>query len=544
VKYNHRACVIVIGLALFGLVFVTHASAARLEKRWLFVWRNMSDPNEVERVIARFPQAAADGFNGVAFSYNVALEKAARLREAAKQYHLDLIAIVMGNAHDRNDAEGVLVSNALFVAHGRRAVFVPDNPAEVVNGDFEDVSGNHFKGWKFQDDEGVTTFADHAITHGGKTSLRMENFDRNQFQHCRIFQPIQLQPHRQYHISCWVKTDGLVSVEPEVKVLAPGANSAISFQTFHVAATQDWTRYDLCFNSFDYREGLLYLGSWSGKSGRLWWDDLRIEEMGLVNVLRRPGCPVTVRGPDGQLFEEGRDYEAIVDPLLNPWQAWHEPSTIKLTAATRIKDGTRLRVSYYHPIIVYEDRVTSCVSEPKILDDWRKEVRQADELFHPAAFIMSQDEMRVMNQCALCQSRHLTPGELLAANVHDTAQIIRDLRPDAEIWVWSDMFDPMHNAVDHYYAVNGTLAGSWKGLDPGIGILNWNGGLKGKNCKFFSDLGLRQILCGYYDSDEDGSAMTQWLRNTAEVPGIAGVMYTTWEDKYNAMDAWKKVLGQ
>jgi hypothetical protein len=532
------------GLALFGLVFLTHAAAARLEKRWLFVWRNMSDPNEVERMIARFPQAAADGFNGVAFSYNIAPEKAAELREVAKQYHLDLIAIVMGNAHDRNDAEGVLVSNALFVAHGRRAVFVPDNPTEVVNGDFEDVSGNHFKGWKFQDDEGVTTFADHAITHGGKTSLRMENFDRNQFQHCRIFQPIQLQPHRQYHISCWVKTDGLVSVEPEVKVLAPGANSAISFQTFHVVATQDWTRYDLCFNSFDYREGLLYLGSWSGKSGRLWWDDLRIEEMGLVNVLRRPGCPVTARGPDGQLFEEGRDYEAIVDPLLNPWQAWHEPPTIKLTAATRIKDGTRLRVSYYHPIIVYEDRLTSCVSEPKILDDWRKEVRQADELFHPAAFIMSQDEMRVMNQCALCQSRHLTPGELLAANVHDTAQIIRDLRPDAEIWVWSDMFDPMHNAVDHYYAVNGTLAGSWKGLDPGIGILNWNGGLKGKNCKFFSDLGLRQILCGYYDSDEDGSAMTQWLRNTAEVPGIAGVMYTTWEDKYNAMDAWKKVLGQ
>jgi hypothetical protein len=29
--------------------------------------------------------------------------------------------------------------------------------------------------------------------------------------------------------------------------------------------------------------------------------------------------------------------------------------------------------------------------------------------------LMSHDEMRVMNQCALCQSRHLTPGELLAS---------------------------------------------------------------------------------------------------------------------------------
>ena len=71
------------------------------------------------------------------------------------------------------------------------------------------------------------------------------------------------------------------------------------------------------------------------------------------------------------------------------------------------------------------------------------------------------------------------------------------------------MFDPMHNAVDHYYAVNGSLKGSWKGLDKGIGIVNWHGGLMGKNCQFFADLGLKQILSGYYDGDEDGSAIAQ-----------------------------------
>jgi len=527
-----------IGILLLGLISVAHPATSRLEKRWFFVWRNMSDPNEVERMIARFPRAAADGYNGVAFSYNVAPEKAAKLQQAALQYHLALIAIVMGGAHDPNDVEGVLASNALFVAHGRTAVFLADNPAPIRNGDFENVAGNHFKEWRFQDDEGVTTFADHEVTHGGKTSLRMENIGRNEAQHCRIMQPVQLQPRRQYHVSFWVKTEGLAGVEPEVKVLAPNANSAISFQTFHTDPTQDWKRYDLCFNSFDYREGLLYLGSWSGKTGKIWWDDMRLEEIGLVNVLRRPGCPITIRQENGQSCEEGRDYEPIRDSLLHPWQAWHQPPTIKLTPGSRIPDGARLRVSYYHPIIVYEDRLTSCVSEPRVMEDWREEVKQADELFHPAGYIMSHDEMRVMNQCALCQSRHLTPGELLAANVRQAAQIIRDLRPDAEIWVWSDMFDPMHNAVAHYCAVNGSLAGSWKGLDTGIGILNWNGGLKGKNCKFFADLGLRQILCGYYDSDNDGAAIPQWLKNTADVRGIAGAMYTTWEDNYGALDVW------
>jgi hypothetical protein len=64
-----------------------------LEKRWLFVWRDMSDSAEVDRMIARFPTA-----------------------QAAQDHHLDLIAIVMGGVRDRNYIEGVPVRDALFVA--------------------------------------------------------------------------------------------------------------------------------------------------------------------------------------------------------------------------------------------------------------------------------------------------------------------------------------------------------------------------------------------------------------------------------------------
>ncbi len=489
-------------------------------------------------MIARFPRAKADGYNGVAFSYNIAASKAAQLRQAARKYGLDLIVIVMGGAHDRNYVEGVLSRDALFVAHDGTATFQPDNPTRVINGDFENVTGNHFNGWSLQDDEGVTTFADHEVTHSGKTSLRMENIGKNQYQHCRLAQPLKLQPYRQYRISFWVKSENLAGVEPEVKVLTADSQNGISFQTFHTERTQDWTHYDLVFNSLDHTDAMLYLGSWSGKEGKLWWDDLNVEEIGLVNVLRRPGCPVTVRGENGTTYQEGRDYEPIIDPQLHPWHAYHTPPAIKLTANTRIAEGERLRVSYYHPLIIYEDRVTSCLSEPKIFADWEEEVRRANALLHPAAFFMSHDELRVINQCALCQSKHMTPGQLLAWNVHKAAQIIRKIRPDAEIWVWSDMFDPYHNAVDHYYAVNGSLKGSWKGLDKGIGIVNWYGSLMGKNCRFFADRGLRQILSGYYDGDEDGSAIAQWLRNTRGIPGIVGAMYTTWEDKYDAMDVW------
>lgn len=515
-----------------------NADAPDLQKRWLFVWGNMRDNREVDRVIARLPGAKAAGYNGVVLSPNIEPAKAIELREAAKRNGIDLIAIVMGNSRDRNDMEGLPVKDALFVSRGGVARHQPDNPTRVANGDFEEFTGNHFALWAFQDDEGVTSFVDTDIKHGGKASLRMESIGQNQYRHCRIMQTIKLQPYRQYHIAVYVKTEGMVPADPEVKLLRKGAEGSISFQTFHTEQTQDWKRVDLVFNSMDNAEGNLYLGSWYGKDGKVWWDDLTIEEIGLVNVLRRPGCPVSVRAEDGTPYEEGKDFERIVDPQLHPWIAFHEEPVIKLTPGTRIGEGQRLRVSYYHPIIVYEDRLTSCVSEPKIFDEWREEVRQADERLHPAAFLMSHDEMRVMNRCALCQSRNMTPGELLADNVRKAAQIIRDVRPDAGIWVWSDMFDPMHNAVDNYYAVNGTLKGSWKGLDKDVGIVNWYGSLGGKNCQFFADLGLKQILSGYYDSDESGEGIANWLTNTANVPGIVGAMYTTWQDRYDAMGVW------
>lgn len=528
---------------LAAVLFLGWASAApqsqKLAKRWLFVWREMSDPKEVDQAIALFPRAQAAGYNACVLPYDIAPGKVEELKQAARRYGLDLIPVVMGNSHDQNYTEGVPAKDALFIARGKQATFQPDNPTNPANGAFEAAAGDRFDGWDFQDGPGVSSFADHEVVHDGKTSVRMENMPAgNEAGNCRLAQRIKLQPFRQYHISVWTKTENLRPANAEVKVLTPDSGHEISFQTFRVARTEDWTRQDLVFNSLTHDEAMLYVGIWGGRGGRLWWDDLSVEEIGLVNVLRRPGCPVAVRGESGQTYEEGRDFEPIRDPNLHIWRAYHEPPAIRLTADSRIKEGERLRVSYYHPVIVYEDRLTSCLSEPKIFEEWREEIKQANDTLHPPAFFMSHDELRVVNWCQACQSRHLTPGLLLADNVHRAAQIIRDLRPDAEIWVWNDMFDPMHNAVDHYYLSNGSLKGSWEGLDPGIGIVNWHGGLEGRNCKFFADRGEKQVLAGYYDGDEDGSGIATWLKNTEGIPGVVGAMYTTWENKYDAMGAW------
>ncbi len=528
-------------IAWLGFCFWGRAAAAPqapLAKRWLFVWRNMSDPKEVDRLIARFPRMQSDGYNGAVFGANVAPQKAPALRDAAQKYGVALIAIVMGGNPDRNYAEGVLAKDALFIANNGAATFQPDNPTATENTNFEDATGNHFNHWAFQDDEGVTTFADHSVTHRGKTALRMQDIGRNPARHCRIMQSIKLQPHRQYRVSFWVKTENMTPADPTAQILTADASASINFQTFHADATQDWKRYDLVFNSREYHDALLYLGSWNGKSGKVWWDDVEIQEIGLVNVLRRPGCPVTVRGENGAVYVEGRDYAPVSDPNLHPWVAYHAAPALRLTPGTRIKAGERLRVSYYHSILVYEDRLDYCLSEPKIFQNWRDEVKRVNDLLRPAAFLMSHDEIRVANQCALCQSKNMTAGELVAWNVRRAAQIIRDIRPDAGIWVWSDMFDPTHNAQDHYFAVNGSLKGAWKGLDKDVGIMNWNGEAQGRNCRFFSDLGLKQMLSGYYDNDDSGAGIAGWLAGVKAILGVEGAMYTTWEDRYDAMDAW------
>src|SRR5205085_5502268 len=135
-----------------------------------------------------------------------------------------------------------------------------------------------FNGWQLQDDEGTTTFADHQVVHGGHTSLRMESVGKNATRHCRLAQPIKLQPHRQYRISFWLKSESLSPPDADVKVLTSDSQRSISFQTFRVEPTQDWTHYDLVFNSLDNKDGRLYLGSWSGRDGKMWWDNLAVEE--------------------------------------------------------------------------------------------------------------------------------------------------------------------------------------------------------------------------------------------------------------------------
>jgi hypothetical protein len=147
--------------------------------------------------------------------------------------------------------------------------------------------------------------------------------------------------------------------------------------------------------------------------------------------------------------------------------------------------------------------------------------------------MMSHDEIRVLNWDDTCETRKMTPGQLLADNVRQCATLLQG----SDIYVWGDMFDPFHNAVaKDYYLVNGPLTGSWQGLTKDVIVLNWNFGKRDDSLKFFADRGHRQVIAGYYDHDvREGRA---WITSADRVSGVVGVMYTTWKHQYDDIEAF------
>jgi len=315
--------------------------------------------------------------------------------------------------------------------------------------------------------------------------------------------------------------------------------------SFNVPATTDWREISLVFNSLQYDNLNLYAGLWGGKSGKIWFDDLRIEELALVNVLRRPGTPVVVKSADGKtVYEEGRDYERIEDAKMSFWRPRPDNPPIKLTEQSRIKDGERLLVSYYHGMAINESQVTVCMSEPELYEHWRASAAAIKERLDPAKWFLSMDEIRAGGSCAACKARHMTMGEILGDCITKQVQIIRDVNPQAKVYIWSDMLDPKHNAHGDYYLVDGDFTGSWEHVPKDLIMCCWHFKIRDESMKFFSDLGFETLAGAYYDAD-DLENIKGWIETCNHTPKCLGIMYTSWRNKYKLLpdfgDAVEKI---
>jgi hypothetical protein len=534
--------------------------------RWVYAPLNFQVDAAVDDLLTLMKRAKAAGYTGLLITdskfgrmadrpahYYVNLE---RTRQAAAALGLELIPACcpVGYSNDvlqnnPNLAEGIAVRDAPFIVQGKEAVLA-DRENLLPGGGFEELKGGKFAGWDWTDGPGVSTVQDAAVRHGGAAAVRMQEFRKgNEAGNCRLSKKLTLVPWRQYHLSVWIKTQDVAPAgDLRVAVIAPG-NRDLNYTNLGVKATQDWTEHHIVFNAMEQTEAQFYIGLWGGRGGTIWVDDAVLRPCAGVNLLRRDGCPVRVTSEDGKTeYAEGKDFLKWEYPRMGrvPWpgeyEVYHPEPPLRLAEGSRLKAGQRLKVSYYHAVTLYDGQVSGCLRSDELFGYMEQTVCDLQKYFGAKKYFMGHDELRVAGQCALCRKEGETAGQVLAENVKRCAAMIRKIEPRAELFVWSDLFDPSHNAVDNYYLAGSSLKGSWEGLDPAIHIANWNAGRRDESLAWFAGRGHRQILAAYYDTSDPKAELEGWLKSAVKVRGVDGVLYTTWQRKYGDLEKFIEVL--
>jgi hypothetical protein len=152
----------------------------------------------------------------------------------------------------------------------------------------------------------------------------------------------------------------------------------------------------------------------------------------------------------------------------------------------------------------------------------------------PAKYLLSMDEIRAGGSCRACKQRGLSMARILGDCITRQVEIIRAVNPKAEVLIWSDMLDPNHNAHDDYYLVEGDYTGSWRHVPKDLVIVCWYYAKRRESLGFFSSHGFKTLAGAYYDGDTLENPRG-WLEVLDRTPRAVGIMYTTWQSKYDLL---------
>jgi hypothetical protein len=140
----------------------------------------------------------------------------------------------------------------------------------------------------------------------------------------------------------------------------------------------------------------------------------------------------------------------------------------------------------------------------------------------------------------------MSMGQILGDTLTKQFNLLRAVNPQAEVFVWSDMLDPNHNANPErkwYYLSEGTFTDSWKYIPKELNIICWYYEKRIPSLKHFSSLGFRTMAGSYYDAD-DLENPKGWLEALDATPGASGILYTTWLNKYELLPAFGDLVSR
>ncbi len=525
--------------------------------RLFYVSSKLDNDGEVGNVCRVVRSAAGAGFNGMVFS-SPGLERLGvefsgytkRLNVVAsvcKENNIEIIPMVFSlNSddstvfHDKNLVEGLPVKDAPFIVWNGDAVLVPDQSVRFPNGGFEDYVGDQIKLYQLQDVAVQVIFADKSVHKEGKASLRFEKQEQDAGTKGYVAQEVRVKPYRSYKVTFWVKTEGLnppTSFLPQVH----GKDSRILMELNPALQTiGDWRRMTFGFNSCDNATVKIYLGLSNWVSGKLWVDDLSIEEVAPLNVLSRPGTPVAIRNKKtGATYEESCDFAPIVDSKMN-FRFDHDEPLVKIVPNSSIKDDDRLLISFYQGIALHESQVSFCMSEPKLFELWHDQALAIHEAIAPGKYFLNVTQVRAGGTCETCKQRGISMAQILGDCVTRQMGIVREINPNAEVFIWSDMLDDNHNARNNYYLVDGDITGSWNYIPKDLIIVCWYHKLRNESMHHFSSQGFKTLAC--VNSDKGVGEIKDWLQALKNTPDANGAMYTSFENDYTKLASFGRVV--
>jgi hypothetical protein len=129
---------------------------------WIFGW-GLGEDGDVAEVTRVLEAAGQHGFNGAVLSSGLDtlckqspdyFRRLDQIKQACERNRLELIPAVFSVgygggilAHDRNLAEGLPVEDAPFLVKGSEARLVQSGSVRIVNGGFEQFTGNKLSGF-------------------------------------------------------------------------------------------------------------------------------------------------------------------------------------------------------------------------------------------------------------------------------------------------------------------------------------------------------------------------------------------------------------
>lgn len=591
-------------LAVLSLAFVMTGTALAekgiFTKRYVFFLRGWSTNQAAEENTQIMERAAKAGYNGLIFgNYGLSvmhkkpktdpfLTRFAEFRAQAKKNGLTLCPNyayqTMLPHHSITASEAFPVRGTPFVVEkDGRAVVETDANLDIANGSFEEIDGLLPSGWKIAGLAPGTQMMVDTCGRTGKRSVRFQDLPPQQA-NCGIKQTIAVKPLRAYEIRVWIKTKDFVNRDPSSPRFHPNpatvAQVAVYGNTWkhwvnmlnggqmwpkqgNVRPTQGWKEYRMVFGSVSNSSISIRIqpvGYHCAPKGNIWFDDISIREVGLVETMMRSTTPVIVKDAvSGTVYQEGVDY------LLDAKTDYMAVGKLSIPAGSVIKAGQRLLVDWS----ILADQINRFPSGAWCNKQAFQYLIEDNLLLHEltgglGAYHIATGEWRDAGWDPTCMDLYGTAGNYMAGATLGLEATCRLFNPKMDVYIKNDMYDPYQNAnLDRrqYYLCNGPIYGSWNGISDSAIVMNWrpsagavgsSENLQVKSFLFWAGLDpevkitpKRQIV-RFNCQSGNLHGVDKGLANIAAaealgMTGMVGCVYNTWDGRYPAFEAMEEL---